>query len=119
MLYRFKSKNMGDVVMLEANGRRVLEIIGKDPSPTGIILPEQMPAAIKALEAAIALEGSGDVGHANHNDKNNDNDSDNDNDNDNDKDAASEGVGLHQRAKPFMDMLRWNINAGQEVVWGV
>ena len=97
MLYRFKSKNMGDVVMLEGCGRQVLEIIGKDPARTGIILLAQMPAAIKALEAAIALEDAGDV----------------------DSDTVAEGVGLHQRAKPFMDMLRWNITDGHEVVWGV
>lgn len=102
MLYRFKSKNMGDVVMLEASGRQVLEIIGKDPSRTGIILPEQMPAAIKALEAAIALEETSDNEHQHHH-----------------QDTVAEGVGLHQRAKPFVDMLRWNSDAGQEVVWGV
>ena len=100
MLYRFKSKNMGDVVMLEGCGRQVLEIIGKDPARTGIILLAQMPAAIKALEAAIALEESGDIDH-------------------HQQDTVAEGVGLHQRAKPFVDMLRWNSNAGQEVVWGV
>ena len=31
MLYKFKSKAAGDLIMLEPNGRRVLEIIGKDP----------------------------------------------------------------------------------------
>ena len=98
MLYRFKSKNMGDVIMLEPNGRQVLEIIGKSPSAQGIILPEQMPAAIQALEAAIRLEEL-------HKEK--------------DGDGLPEGVGLHQRAKPFIDMLRWNIKASQEVVWGV
>ncbi|MEN9376283.1 MAG: hypothetical protein RL710_1440, partial [Pseudomonadota bacterium] len=30
MLYKFKSKITGDVIMLQPNGRRVLEIIGKD-----------------------------------------------------------------------------------------
>lgn len=98
MLYKFKSKNMGDLIMLELNGRQVLEIIGKSPGPRGIILPEQMPEAIKALEAAIVLEEAkkenGDHG-------------------------LPEGIGLRQRAKPFIDMLRWNIKAGQEVVWGV
>ena len=54
MLYRFKSKNLADVVMLEPNGQRVLEIIGKAPGPQGIILPEQMPAAMVALRASIA-----------------------------------------------------------------
>ena len=53
MLYKFKSKNAGDVIMLEPNGRKVLEIIGKDAGPKGIILPEQMPAAIQALQDAI------------------------------------------------------------------
>ena len=39
MLYKFKSKAAGDLIMLEPNGRRVLQIIGKDPQPQGIILP--------------------------------------------------------------------------------
>lgn len=98
MLYRFKSKNMGDVIMLEPNGRQMLEIIGKPPGPRGIILAEEMPAAVQALEAAIKLEESNK---------------------DKDGEGLPEGVGLHQRAKPFLDMLRWNIQAGQEVVWGV
>lgn len=102
MLYKFKSKDAGDVIMLEANGRRVLEIIGKDPGPKGIILPEQMPAAIQALEEAIALE------HARDKEKGKEGD-----------DVPGDGVGLHQRAMPFIDMLRRNLAAGHEVVWGV
>ena len=98
MLYRFKSKNMGDVIMLEPNGRLMLEIIGKPPGPRGIILPEQMPAAIQALEAAIKREELTK---------------------DKDGEGLPEGVGLHQRAKPFIDMLRWNVKVEQEVVWGV
>ena len=99
MLYKFKSGETGDLIMLEPNARRILEIIGKDAGPKGIILPEQMPAAIKALEAAIALEQSGD------------------------EEAAAvvpgDGLGLHQRAMPFIDMLQRNYKAGHEVVWGV
>ena len=53
MLFRFKSKNAGDVIMLEPNGRQVLEIIGKEAGTRGIILPEQMPAALQALRTAI------------------------------------------------------------------
>jgi hypothetical protein len=94
MLYKFKSKDAGDVIMLEPNGRRILEVIGKDAGPKGIILPEQMPVAIKALEAAIALEESGD-------------------------EQAGDGLGLRQRAMPFIDMLKRNYKAGHEVVWGV
>lgn len=98
MLYKFKSKDAGDLIMLEPNGRRILEVIGKDAGPKGIILPEQMPAAIKALQVAIALEESGD------------------------EEAGAvpgEGLGLRQRAMPFIDMLKRNHEAGHEVVWGV
>ena len=99
MLYKFKSKNAGDVIMLEPNGRRVLEVIGKDAGPKGIILPEEMPAAIAALEAAIALEES--------------------HDNDEAGGVTPDGLSLRQRAVPFIDMLRRNHAAGHEVVWGV
>ena len=98
MLYKFKSRNAGDVIMFEPNGRRVLEIIGKEPSAKGIILSEQMPAAIKALEAAIALE---DAGH------------------DEAGTVPGDGLGLRQRAMPFIDMLQRNQQSGDDVVWGV
>lgn len=100
MLYKFKSKNAGDVIMLEPNGRKVLEIIGKDAGPKGIILPEQMPAAIAALQAAIAREESHDQDHA-------------------ENVVPGDGLGLRQRAMPFIDMLQRNHAAGHEVVWGV
>lgn len=98
MLYKFKSKDYGDVIMLELNGRRVLEIIGKDAGPKGIILPEQMPAAIEALQAAIVEEERAE------------------------KEAGvvqGDGPGLRQRALPFIELLQRNHQAGHEVVWGV
>ena len=100
MLYKFKSKNAGDVIMLEGNGRRLLEVIGKDAGPTGIILADQMPAAIKALQDAIALEESRDEDPG---------------------DNAMQGdvLGLRQRAMPFIDMLQRNHKAGTDVTWGV
>ena len=99
MLYKFKSKNTGDVIMLEPNGRRILQIIGKDAGPTGIILPGQMPAAIAALQAAIALEESLD-------DKE-------------EGDVPGDSPGLRQRAMPFIDILQRNHTSGDDVVWGV
>ena len=98
MLYKFKSKNAGDVIMLEPNGRKVLEIIGKDAGPKGIILPEQMPAAIQALQDAITLEESGDAESGA---------------------VPGDALGLRQRAMPFIDMLQRNHKSGDDVVWGV
>ncbi len=108
MLYKFKSKTTGDVIMLEPNGRRVLEIIGKETQTgKGIILPEQMSAAIAALEAAIAQEDADRKAAeadalANH-----------------EPPPRFEAISLRQRALPFIDMLRRCEKAGTEIVWGV
>lgn len=107
MLFKFKSKVTGDLIMLEPNGKRVLEIIGKDASAQGIITPEQMPAAIAALELAVKTEETERKAAV-------------------DK-AAQEGkpapqfetVSLRQRAVPFVDMLKRCSSEGKEIVWGV
>src|SRR5258706_14165390 len=107
MLYKFKSKAAGDLIMLEPNGRRVLEIAGKDAGPEGIILPEQMPGAISALEAAIAREEADQKALV---------------DEAKAKGEAPpklDGVSLRQRAVPFLDMLRRCEQASAEIVWGV
>jgi hypothetical protein len=107
MLYKFKSKAAGDLIMLEPNGRRVLEVIGKDAGPKGIILPAEMPGAISKLEQAIASE---EAEHKAAIDE-----------------AKAKGlvppkfdaVSLRQRAVPFIDMLRRCEKEGKEIVWGV
>lgn len=111
MLYKFKSKATGDIIMLQPNGRRVLEIIGKDTQPgsgdQGIILPEQMSAAIAALEAAIAKEETDQkaaVAAALAG---------------NETPPRFEAISLRQRALPFIEMLRRCQQAGHEIVWGV
>jgi len=105
MLYKFKSKAAGDLILLQANGERILQIIGKAPDAKGIILPEQMPAAIAALEQAVArAEAPAD--------KNAESDPDNDV-------PAADRVTLRQRAAPFIDMLQRCQAADVEIVWGV
>lgn len=107
MLYKFKSKAAGDLIMLEPNGRRVLQIIGKDPGPTGIILLPEMGAAARALEQAIAdeeaqqkaaIEAARAQG---------------------DEPPRFDAIGLRQRAHPFIEMLHRCEKAGREIVWGV
>ena len=107
MLYKFKSKAAGDLIMLEPNGRRVLEIIGKDPGAQGIILPEEIPAAIAKLEQAIAREEAERQAAID--------------------EAKAKGqvppkfdaVSLRQRAVPFIDMLKRCAKEEKEIVWGV
>ena len=56
MLYKFKSKATGDLIMLEPQGKHILKLIGKEPGAKGIILPNEMLAAIDVLNSAVALE---------------------------------------------------------------
>ena len=107
MLYKFKSQAAGDVIMLEANGRRVLEIIGKSTNAKGIIEPAQMPAAIAALQNAVNDEETQRKQAAD--------------------EASARGepapvldpLGLRQRAHPFIGMLQVCAKANKEIVWGV
>jgi Domain of unknown function (DUF1840) len=124
MLFKFKSKATGDLIMLEPNGRRVLQIIGKDPSSTGIILPAQMPQALAALESAIAHEEAAIAeakAAAKFNAKNAfDGDSSPDDAESTKKSYSNtDTVPLRQRALPFMELLKNSHQAGVEIVWGV
>jgi Domain of unknown function (DUF1840) len=102
MIYKFKSKASGDVIMLGPNGDQVLRIIGREPASKGIIEVEAMPAAIAALEAAVRDDaGAAEVSNA-----------------DEDAPKAVE-VALHQRVWPVIDMLQRCLKAGEPVVWGV
>ncbi len=107
MLYKFKSKASGDLIMLEPNGRRMLEIIGKSPGSQGIIEVRQMSAAIAALERAIAEDEARRQAEA--------------------EDARREGhelqtqeaITLRHRASPLIEMLRRCEQAAADIVWGV
>lgn len=98
MLYKFKSKASGDVIMLRANGDEVLRLLGREPSPKGIFEPADQPAVIAALEAAVQrAEAPAE-----------------------DDDAGGERrVGLRQRVWPLIELLRRSQAAREPVVWGV
>lgn len=106
-LYRFKSRETGDLVMLEQHGRRVLEILGKDASAAGILLPQQMPAAVQALRDAVAQEEAEQKRQRE------------------EAEAAGEpppefdSVSLRLRVTPFIEMIHRCEQAGVEIVWGV
>jgi hypothetical protein len=107
MIYKFKSKAAGDVIMMGPSGDQVLRIIGKQPSPKGIIEPAAMPAAISAIERAIVDEENARKQA--------------------EADAAAEGktlpsrdaVSLRQRAWPLVEMMKRAHADGKDIVWGV
>lgn len=107
MLYKFKSKAAGDVIMMGPNGDQILRVIGKPPAPKGIIEVAAMPAAVKAIEAAIAADEAARAqaeaearaeGH---------------------EPPPREGVTLRQRAWPLVEMMKLAMRDHKEIVWGV
>jgi len=108
MLYRFKSRAAGDLVMLEASGRRVLEILGKDPTAPGVLTREQIPAAIQALQAAVLADEAERERLAREAQAQ-----------DQPVPELAEHVTLRMRSAPFIEMLQHSLREGSDVVWGV
>lgn len=108
MLYKFKSRATADLILLEPHGRRLLQAMGKEPVHQGIVTAAQIPAAIAALEAAVAADERrrAEAGQA---DETQQTEPD---------EAEQDTVTLRQRAAPFLDMLRRSAAEGQDVVWG-
>ena len=104
-VYRFKSRETGDLVMLQQHGQRMLEILGKNLSGPGIIQPAEMTGAIQAIRAAVEADEA-----ARQRQKTEEGD---------DEDAPTDTVSLRMRAAPFIEMLQRCEKAGVEIVWGV
>ena len=100
MLFKFKSKIEGDLIMLEFNARHVLQIIGKEAGPQGIIVAGEMPGAIAALDKAIAAEEATVAAAEN-------------------TATPADPIPLRQRSLPFMKLLKACSSANTDIVWGV
>ena len=107
MIYKFKSKASGDVIMLGPNGDALLRAIGRAPAAQGIFEPASMASAIVAIEQAVAADeaaraaaGGNAHGAAN-------------------PPGAADGVTLRQRFWPMVDLFKRAAAAGVPVVWGV
>ncbi|HEX2540424.1 MAG TPA: DUF1840 domain-containing protein [Caldimonas sp.] len=105
-MYRFKSKADGDLIMMAPVGDQMLRLIGREPAAQGIIEVGQLPAAIAALERAIAdaeaqarKTGAGAA--------------------DDDGNDGARGVGIQQRAWPLLEMMRRSLAQRADIVWGV
>ena len=112
MLYKFKSKIDGDLIMLELHARHVLQIIGKEAGPQGIILPVDMPAAIAALERAIAHDEATKLATSQAIKETAGDDPDT-------SPVTADVVSLRQRTLPFINLLRSCHSASASIVWGV
>ena len=110
MIYKFKSKVTGDVIMLGPVGDRVLALLGRDPAPQGIFLPEVMPELMACLTQAVHADDAARAQSALSNSASADLD---------ELVSPVAAVSLRQRVWPLVEMLRRCHAEGEPVVWGV
>ena len=110
MIVIFKSAAAGDVIMFGDVAHRLMKIMGKDASPTGIVTTEQLPAAIAALDAAIADDKARNAGVAEEDRPLNESSS---------RGESRPFVSLAQRAVPLLELLCWAQKKNKPVTWGV
>jgi Domain of unknown function (DUF1840) len=101
MIYKFKSKASGDLIMLGAAGDQLLRLVGREPAERGIFETADMPALEARLAATIAQAAQP---HA---------------DEPADPARAEPEVALRQRLWPMIEMLRRCHAASEPIVWGV
>ena len=105
--YEGVSKAAADIIMLDANGRELLKILGKEfpeQQAKGILTVAEMPQAIQSIEAALEAEARQLAQMVSEGDA---------------PPPPSRGVSLRQRLLPFLGMVRLCQKAGQPIVWGV
>ena len=101
MAITFKTRIGADVVMLDANARQVLDVIGK-PMARGVITAAEAPQCIARLKAAIAAQGEEPIPDARA-----------------EPERASTFVALKARFWPFIEMLEKSRDKGCDILWGV
>lgn len=107
MIYKFKCKATGDLIMLGPHGDALLRLLGREPSAQGIIEVRDMARAAQAIRDAVAADERERA--------------------DAERESLSEGrrlpprpgVTIRQRLWPMTEMLARAQAAGEPVVWGV
>ncbi|MFM1925964.1 MAG: hypothetical protein RIT44_1770 [Pseudomonadota bacterium] len=111
MLFKFKSHAASDLIMLEADARKLLKIMLGDDPVKGILPVQALPQAIQALEMAVAQDEaeqrekaeklptliSGEE----------------------DEPVLLSTVSLSQRVAPMLKLLKRSLSEEADVVWGV
>lgn len=138
MLVTFKSKATGDLFMFEENAMQILDLFGKD-TIQGIITVEQMPEAIRILEAEIARKKIQEAKEREEREKAEREEEERlrkeaeeaffNDEEEEEEDPYEEKapppppperpVPFSARAWPFLDMLKTSLKKKKDIVWGV
>lgn len=111
MLFKFKSQAASDLIMLEADARKLLKIMVGDDPVRGIVLSADLSRVITALELAMQID------EANRK-KTNDQDPTL-TPVEEEETVPLNTVSLSQRAAPMLKLLKRCQSEASDVVWGV
>ena len=103
----FRSEVGPDVMMFDAVAQRMMELMGKEHTTRGVVTVEQMPAAIAALQQAIAQDRATQRKAPPAAE------------NDDDEAPTTAPVSLAQRAVPLVELLEISLARGKPVTWGI
>ncbi len=104
MLYEFKSRAAGTVVMTDAVGSQAVDILGKS-GPQGIFTVAELPGAIARLEAAVAHSKTQSQPTPDPETDTNE--------------AIQASVPLSARLAPLIDLMQRSLQGQKEVTWGI
>lgn len=118
MLYKFQSPATGDVIMLGPHGDWLQRLLGREPALRGIIEPQDMAAALKALHQAMEQDDQAraDEGRTSQVERRHSVDRES---HPGVHQDADEAVSARRRLWPMIDMLQRAQAAGEPIVWGV
>ena len=115
MLFKFKSQVTSDLIMLEADARRLLKIMLDDDPDKGIILAKDLPVAIAKLERAVNQDETARINRSEQAEKG----ATIVDDPDNGRRETLDTVRLAQRASPIIKLLKHCAKDSSDVIWGV
>ena len=110
MLFKFKSKATADLIMLEADARRLLKIMIGDDPVKGIVSCHALPEVLARIDAAVLQDEALRQAHSLHVAKP---------DSGKDSEPALPTVRLAQRAAPMQQMVQRCMTEKSDIVWGV
>lgn len=118
MLITFKSKNSGEVFMLDKHVLAILKVVGRDYGDAlpkeGVFTAEQLPEVIAKLRQAIEEDENKDMHSYAVHDKEEEERKEEEREK---KHPMLEGVSFSQRAYPLLNMFENALKHGDDVIW--
>ncbi|MBD8051211.1 DUF1840 domain-containing protein [Limnohabitans radicicola] len=113
MLFKFKSKAAADLIMLEADARRLLQIMIGDDPVKGILPVQTLPDVLAKIDVAVQQDEAMRLARSQNAQQAETRTSEEE------PEPALPAIRLAQRAAPMQQMIQRSIREESDIVWGV